>query len=316
MRWLAFGLVAALLAAVALLAARYAADMRAAYARIAAPAERLQSPPGVIEFRRDGSGTPVLVIHGSGGGHDQGELIARAVLGDGMRWIAPSRFGYLGSSLPDGATFDEQAHAYARLLDHLGIERVAVLALSHGGPSALLFAVLHPERVSSLTLLSCGVASAPGDDQAAASRKGDTLTTVFRHDLLYWAVSRFARRQLVALMGADAALLAGLDEGRRRLVDEVIDGMNPVEPRSAGVVFDNRAAMPNARIASIRAPTLVIHATDDGLQLFRNARYAASTIPGARLVAFERGGHLLVAVEQAAVREQVQAFIRANAGPR
>ena len=58
--------------------------------------------------------------------------------------------------------------------------------------------------------------------------------------------------------------------------------------------------MPNARIAAIRAPTLVIHAADDKLQLFHNAEYAASTIPGARLARFEKGGHLLVSVEQAA----------------
>ncbi len=145
------------------------------------------------------------MIHGSGGGFDQGELVAEAVLGDGFRWIAPSRFGYLRSTFHEGATFDEQAHAYACLLDHLGVERAAVVALSHGGPSALLFAALHPERVSSLTLISCGVASSDAPDQAQANRRGDLLATIFRHDSLYWTGARLFRRRLTCLMGADDA---------------------------------------------------------------------------------------------------------------
>jgi pimeloyl-ACP methyl ester carboxylesterase len=133
--------------------------MRRAYERIEGRSRLISSPYGDIEYLEGGSGPAVLVVHWSGGGYDQGELIVRAVLGDGVHWIAPSRFGYLRSTFHDGATFDDQAHAYAHLLDRLHIQRAAVVALSHGGPSALLFAVLHPERVTSLTLISAGVAS-------------------------------------------------------------------------------------------------------------------------------------------------------------
>lgn len=308
-RWLLSALALATLTGAAL----YLLDMRSAYERITGHSEVVASEFGDIEYARGGSGIPVLVVHGSGGGFDQGQLIAEAVLGERFAWIAPSRFGYLRSALPSGATFDEQAHAYARLLDHLGLERVAVVALSHGGPSALLFAVLHPERVSALVLLSCGVASSVDASQADANRKGDALTNVFSRDAYYWAASRFLRGRLVELMGASPALLEGLPPARRELIRKVIDGMNPVAPRSPGVMFDNRAAMPNERIAAIRAPALVLHAVDDSLQLYRNAEFAAARIPGARLRRFERGGHLLIAVEQQAVRDEVERFLIANA---
>lgn len=308
LRWIAIG--ALTLAAVG--AGKVMLDLRRAYARIAGLGEVVATAQGELHFQQGGVGPAVLVVHGSGGGSDQGELVARAVLGDGFHWIAPSRFGYLRSSLPSGASFDDQAHAYARLLDSLHIQKVSVVALSHGGPSALLFALLYPERVASLTLLSCGVASAPGADQAQANSKGDALTTIFRYDLLYWAVSQLLRSQLVTLMGADPTLLASLGAQQRELVDQVIDFMSPVAPRHAGVVFDNRAALPNQRIASIRAPTLVVHARDDTLQLFRNAQFAAAHIAGARLLSFDRGGHLLIAVEQPVIQAQVQQFIRAH----
>jgi pimeloyl-ACP methyl ester carboxylesterase len=83
--------------------------------------------------------------------------------------------------------------------------------------------------------------------------------------------------------------------------------------RAAGVAFDNIAAMPNERIAKIHAPTLIFHATDDTLQLFHNAEFATANIPGARLDRFERGGHMLIVIEQEKIRAETQALIRANA---
>lgn len=306
----ALAIVAALVAVVA----PYRADMNRAYARIRASGTVLASPYGDIEYTAGGAGPPVLVIHGSGGGYDQGELMVRAVLGGQFHWIAPSRFGYLRSTFRTGATFDDQAHAYAYLLDHLGIGKVAVVALSHGGPSALLFAVLHPERVSSLTLISAGVAASTDVNQSQANKKGDMLTTIFQHDFLYWAISRVFQSQLIELMGANKDTIADLTPEQRDLVEQIIDFMNPVAPRSAGTVFDNRAAMPNERIAAIRAPTLIFHAADDGLQLYRNAEYAAATISGAKLVRFERGGHLVICVEQQVIRAMTQKHIADTTG--
>lgn len=303
------GIAIGLILAVVLVSAAYFWDMNRAYERVNGKSTVIASPYGDIEFTEGGSGPAVLVIHGSGGGYDQGELLARAVLGDQFHWIAPSRFGYLRSTFLEGDTFDDQANAYAYLLDQLGIKKVAVVALSHGGPSALLFAVLYPERVSSLTLISCGVASSVAQDQMQANRKGEMLMTIFKHDPLYWAITKLFKGQLMELMGANDAVIAGLNPSQRELVDQVIDYMNPVTLRSAGAAFDNKAKMPNERIAAVKAPTLIFHATDDTLQLYHNAQFAASTIPGARLVSFQRGGHLLMIVEQPTIRTSVEKHI-------
>lgn len=192
------------------------------------------------------------------------------------------------------------------------MKKVAVVALSHGGPSALLFALLYPERVSSLTLISCGAASSTELEQADANEKGDTLTTIFQYDPLYWGISKLFKQSLMKLLGANDTVIASLAPEQRLLVDRLIDYMNPVAPRSAGVAFDNTAAMPNERIAAIHVPTLIFHARDDGLQLYHNAEFAAANIPGAILRAFDKGGHLLLAVEQPAIRAAAQRFILAN----
>jgi 2-hydroxy-6-oxonona-2,4-dienedioate hydrolase len=309
-RWLATGLIGALV----IIWAAYRRDMNKAYKRVSGKSTVIPSPYGDIEYTEGGEGPPVLVIHGSGGGYDQGELIVDLFLDNSFHWIAPSRFGYLRSTFHEGASFDDQARAYAALLDHLGLKNVSVLTISHGGPSTLLFALLYPERVLSLTLVSAGVTAVSTEDQGEANQKGSALTTIFKHDWLYWGISKLFKKQFMGLMGATDAVIAELKAGQQEMVDRVIEEMNPVSLRAAGVMFDNRAALPGKRIAGIQAPTLIFHATDDTLQLYHNAEFAASTIPDAKLVRFERGGHLLMAVEQETIRSAIQEHILDQVG--
>jgi pimeloyl-ACP methyl ester carboxylesterase len=88
-----------------------------------------------------------------GGGYDQG-LAAIRIIGDDDYWIAPSRFGYLRTPLPEDATPTAQADAYAALLDALNIPKTMIVGISAGGPSSLLFALNHPDRCSALILVS------------------------------------------------------------------------------------------------------------------------------------------------------------------
>jgi 2-hydroxy-6-oxonona-2,4-dienedioate hydrolase len=309
LRWIAIMPIALVI----VVAVIHVQRMSRAYDRITGNSNIIPAPSGSIEFGESGTGPHVLVIHGSGGGYDQGVLIATTVVGDGFRWIAPSRFGYLRSTLPEGATFESQADAYAHLLDQLGIQRISIVALSQGGPSALFFSLKYPDRVDSLVLISCGVASSSDANQSQANHSGDMLKTIFKYDFVYWTVSTALRKQLMKLMGANDEVIAKLTPEQLRIMDQVIDLMNPVAPRSAGVTLDNSAAMPNEKIAAIRAPTLIFHAADDTLQLYRNAEFAAATIPGAKLRRFENGGHLIIAVEQARIQSETRDFILANA---
>lgn len=74
-------------------AAIYRRDMASAHDRVRVHSRILASPYGEVEFTKGGTGPHVLVVHGSGGGFDQEELMVRAVLSDRVHWITPSRFG-------------------------------------------------------------------------------------------------------------------------------------------------------------------------------------------------------------------------------
>ena len=98
---------------------RYRRDMNAARARLAAEDRHVISTRwGAVEYAERGSGDPVLVVHGIYHNCVGGLLSVRDLFPD-RRVIAPSRFGYLGSSMPPNATPAAQADAFAALLDAL-----------------------------------------------------------------------------------------------------------------------------------------------------------------------------------------------------
>ena len=307
--WVVAGLALGLGASLAV-AASFRATLQSDLERVSGRAAILPSPFGPLEYLEGGNGPPVLLVHGAGGGFDMGELMAEVLLGEDVRWIAPSRFGYMGSGVPEGAGPELQAHAFAWLLDELDIDRVAVVALSAGGPSGLQFALLYPERVTSLTLVSAGVTRVTDEVQGDADWKGRALVRLFSRDLPYWAFTKLFERQFLGIMGANADVVRALSSEQRNWVARLIDSMRPVSLRTPGVVVDHHQPLPGEAISGIRTPTLIVHAEDDGLQLFENARFAAATIPGARLLRFPSGGHLVMITEEATIRQQVREHIR------
>jgi pimeloyl-ACP methyl ester carboxylesterase len=87
---------------------------------------------------------------------------AGTYIGAGRRFVAASRFGYLGSSLPPAARPAYQADVYALLLDALGIDRAAVFGYSGGGPSAIQFALRHAGRTTTLILMASALPGKAG----------------------------------------------------------------------------------------------------------------------------------------------------------
>ena len=161
---LAFAL--ALLGAGALIGWHFNSDMQRAraHAHAAQGSVLLQTRCGPIEYQESGTGIPLLAVHGSGGGHDQGMAFASNLTKHGIRVIAMSRFGYLRTPMPADASASAQADAHVCLLDALGIQRAAVMGGSAGGPSALQMALRQgaiQSDVSAATVLLPRTAPSP-----------------------------------------------------------------------------------------------------------------------------------------------------------
>ncbi|GAA0539464.1 pimeloyl-ACP methyl ester carboxylesterase [Rhizomicrobium palustre] len=262
---------------------------------------------GKVEYAVAGKGAPVLVLHGAGGGYDQALHMTAALAEKGFKLIAPSRFGYLSSPAPKGATPGMQAEAYARLLDHLGIKQVAVVAISAGAWSGLHFALRYPERCRALVLM----VPATGLPQSVRLYGWLMAQTIFRSNLLGGLALRIAMlfpRLGAALIGTPTGALPR--EEKQRIRQILRDGL-PVREHRKGMVLDLTTAHPHVGfpMRGITAPVLTISAANDGFKTDTRAKEIARTVAKGQALIFPDGGHLLAGRHEDAVRE-VAAFLK------
>lgn len=259
---------------------RFLADRKEAEKRFAAyegKAESIMTSYGKLSYIDEGSGEAVLSCHGICGGYDQA-YDTLAGKEEQYRIIAPSRFGYPGSDMPEDATVEMQAEAFAELLDVLGLEQVYVLATSAGGTSAIQFALSHPERTKGLILYCSGY---PGME---APKKEITMAgppAFLCNDLAMWLISPLFE----TLMG---------------MPQSTIRGIMPMEEKKQGIVFDGmvtNTVMFNKYqeydMSRLEMPVLMIHAKDDKLANFEGVEKWAGRIPNCTFVPLEGGGHLM-----------------------
>ena len=311
---LAIVLLVGLVVFVTVTYSRFQADVQSNRERLLSASDVVSTEEfGDIEYAVQGEGLPVLLVHGAGGGYDQGLLIGENYVGDGHRFIAPSRFGYVRSSIPEDGSPAAQADAYAALLDTLGVERVGVVAFSDGGPSALQFALRHPERCADLVMISAKSQTAPPDSLLQAL----VFESVFRSDYLFWLITEYARPFLLAMFGVSGEVQEQIPARPRQLASEVVDSMNPISLRQDGIYHDRDTltVLPQDefRLEQIAVPTLVVHAVDDGLQPYSHGENTATKVPEAEFLSYEQGGHLLL-LQLDEVREKVAAFHERHIG--
>jgi 2-hydroxy-6-oxonona-2,4-dienedioate hydrolase len=293
---------------------RYRHDMAVARERALAGSQISETDSGPIEHASIGEGYPVLVIHGAGGGYDQGLLLSHFV-SDDLRLMAPSRFGYLRTPLPTDASPAAQADAYADLLDALDIGQVAVVGISAGGPSALQFALRHPDRTSALVMLSAISHVDPPMDPVQTV----VFNVMFRSDFVYWLLATHFRSSLVSMFGVPGDVQAELRPIEKQWISEFLQSMHPISLRQVGIFNDirNQQSLRNYRLENVAAPTLVIHAVDDSLVSLSHGQHTAQSITGARFLELESGGHILMGQHErvgAEVEEFLRQHIQAEAG--
>ncbi len=155
------------------------------------------------------SGPIVLVFHGCPDTRRIAMTGNDAAGEAGVRLLAFNRPGY-GSSTLTESTHSSVARDAAELLDLWGIEQVAVLGMSVGGPYAAAFAATYPERTTGLALVS-----SPGPGEPTSESVEDGMERM-RPAFLAWRArvdpddeddAALVARFLAEMPAADAALL-------------------------------------------------------------------------------------------------------------
>ena len=293
----------------------FRADLRAARDRLEGRSAIIQTAAGEMEYAIASSGQPLLMIHGTGGGFDQGLLFSEKLAGNGIRVIAPSRFGYLRSSFPFDHSAEAQADAFVALLDHLKLRKVAVAGGSAGAISAVQFALRHPDRTSALILI-VPAANVEGHDPNEMSPAQEWLVRrLLTSDFLYWASRKVAPKRLIGfLLATDPALLDTVPPDERERAYRILDQILPISARWRGMLNDQKLAGHPARVdfRQLRVPVLIISAEDDRFGTAGTSKAIARQIPSAQLVVFPNGGHVLLGHDEESARE-IARFIKQHA---
>lgn len=254
-------------------------------------ANQLRIGDCVINYHDQGTGEPILLIHGSGPGvtawaNWRGVI---PVLAERARVIAPDMLGFGYTRCPSGRQLDPSTWVaqLIGLLDSLDIPTVSVVGNSFGGAIALALAHRYPERVRRLVLMGAVGVSFPITEG---------LDKVWGYQ-----PSLEAMRELMGVFAYDRSLITD-DLVRMRYEASVRDDVQTrfaqlfPAPRQQGVEM---LALPEAALRELPQQTLIIHGRDDQVIPLEVSERLLRLIPHAQLHVFGECGHW-VQIEQAA----------------
>jgi 2-methylisocitrate lyase-like PEP mutase family enzyme/pimeloyl-ACP methyl ester carboxylesterase len=244
----------------------------------------IQTPSGRIAYVEQGSGPVALFVHGVLlNGHLWRHQLAH--LSDIRRCIALDLLAHGDTEIAADQDVSVTANAgmLEEFLDALSIDRVDLVGNDSGGGIAQIFAALHPERIRSLTLTDCDAhdnwppeAFKPFLAMAADGGLSGTLNAMLLDKRVY----------------RSAEALGPAYEHPERVTDESIEiYLRPLvstEQRTRDLqrflaAFDNRHTVAvEARLKTLKAPTLIVWGTDDVYFDEKWSRWLAETIPGTR----------------------------------
>jgi pimeloyl-ACP methyl ester carboxylesterase len=287
-------------------------DIDAARDRVSSGSQVVDTPCGLIEYAVAGKGPPVLMVHGAGGGFDQGLEAGQPLAEQGFQLIAMSRFGYLRTPLAPDASPVAQADAHVCLLDALGLRKVVVFGASIGAPSTVQLCLRHAERCAAMVLLvpmlfSPSLASDPPQEPSAFVQF--LADAALRSDFVFWAGTKIARRELVeTLLATPYAEVENASSVEQDRVFRFMHHILPISQRAGGLENDISTDLPRYPLEQISVSTLVISTETDLFGTFENGRYTAEQIPGARFLGYPTGGHVWVEREMEIFAE-IRAFM-------
>lgn len=199
------------------------------------------------------------------------------------------------SGLP---TIEQRMDDVRAVMDAVGSRRAALFAMSEGGGMAMTFAATYPERTAALMLLSVFAKREWSDDYPWAPTPAERQN-------FYTAIERdwggpIGIEDIAPSRTRDPSFCAWWATYQRRSASPAA----ALALAHMNTAIDVRDALPR-----IKAPTLVMHRTNDRDANVEEGRFIARRIPGARFVELPGDDHLFFAGNQEDVLGPVEKFL-------
>jgi 2-hydroxy-6-oxo-octa-2,4-dienoate hydrolase len=235
-------------------------------------------------YHRAGSGSAVILLHGSGPGVSAWTNWRRVIpaLSDSFDVIAPDMAGFGYTERKAELTYDIKLWVkhLIGLMDALGIEKTSLVGNSFGGSLSLAAALRHPERFDKIVLMGTpcdkfmmtpGLRA--GWDYQPSPENMRAVMSLFPADPAFITDELVQERY-------EASLIPGAQEGLRKLL---------AKPADEGET--ELSGMPEKAVAGIVQPTLILHGREDKVIPVEMGLKLGRAIPNAQLHMFGGCGH-------------------------
>jgi pimeloyl-ACP methyl ester carboxylesterase len=268
----------------------------------------------------DPHGLPVLAIHGTPGSRFMFGLTDGAARERGLRVIAPDRPGYGHSDYRRSPSLVQSAEDFVSLADELGVDRLAVIGVSGGGPHAIATASAIPDRVALLALVSPVGPVAECRKQVRMSRMHRLIFTRMGRSpqacatffwslrsMVRWAPGVAYRALQQRVTPADRFVLSG-PEVKANLQIAIREGL---KPGIKGALQDLRLFCSpwGLTLGEIDVPSVMWQGSDDTIVPPSVAYHLAAQLPNCRLDVIQEAGHYWGFANFARVLDAVKAAL-------
>jgi 3-oxoadipate enol-lactonase len=260
----------------------------------------LQLPDTFLAYETEGQGEPVVFLNG---------IMMSIASWAQQRKLFSERYQCIFYDFRDqllsgkvSAPYSMDVHVrdLERLLDHLGVQQCHIVGTSYGGEVGMLFALAHPERVKTLSV----IASVPWSDALLRLQVGLwRQAAVFSGQWLYETLAAFSFS--AGFLGAQPDFIRNGIERVASLPPDYFYGFARL--CDAFLELDIRD-----QLIHIQAPTLIVSPDADILKVPYYSRYMAERIPGAKLWNISGAGHAVVLEQPELINKGLAEFMEGS----